>query len=81
MEGLTFRSIMRHPSLIPLYMCVVGGLGSAAYYSHRVATKSPDIIWDRKKNPEPWQEYKDKQYKMYSPIRDYSKIECKAPQF
>lgn len=33
-------------------------------FSLRTALKNPDVSWDRKNNPEPWQHYADKQYKV-----------------
>lgn len=50
--------------LIPLYACMVVGAGGAVYYLLRLATRNPDISWNRKKNPEPWEEYRTKQYKV-----------------
>ena len=39
----------------------------AAMYTLRLATQNPDVTWDRKNNPEPWQKYAEKQYKFYAP--------------
>lgn len=50
--------------LIPLYICTAAGMFGALYYTIRLATRNPDVTWNRKTNPEPWQEYKDKQYKV-----------------
>lgn len=50
--------------LIPLYVCTgVGALG-AGYYLLRLATRNPDVTWSRVQNPEPNQEYQNKQYKV-----------------
>ncbi|KAF4527242.1 hypothetical protein B566_EDAN015915 [Ephemera danica] len=81
MQGMSIASLKKHPSLIPLYVCVGAGAVGAAYYILRLATRTPDVSWNKKTNPEPWQEYQNKQYKFYSPIRDYSAIESKAPKF
>uniref|UniRef100_A0A7R9I9U9 NADH dehydrogenase [ubiquinone] 1 alpha subcomplex subunit 4 n=1 Tax=Timema tahoe TaxID=61484 RepID=A0A7R9I9U9_9NEOP len=81
MQGLSFSSLKRHPALIPLYICVGAGVFGAAFYIVRLATKSPEVTWDRKNNPEPWNEYANKQHKFYSPIRDYSNIESPAPKY
>ncbi|KAM9699602.1 cytochrome c oxidase subunit NDUFA4-like [Dama dama] len=44
----------KHPSLIPFFIFMgVGGAG-AALYVMLPAMFSPDISWDRKNNPEPW---------------------------
>lgn len=45
-------------------MCVGAGAIGAVYYMARLATRNPDVTWNRTSNPEPWQEYKDKQYKV-----------------
>ena len=36
----------------------------AAFYTLRLATRNPDVSWAKKSNPEPWQEYANKQYKV-----------------
>jgi len=82
MQGLSFASLKKHPALIPLYVCVGIGCAGAVFYTLRLATRSPDVTWNKRTNPEPWQEFKDgKQYKFYSPIRDYSEAQSKAPRF
>ncbi|KAJ0177558.1 hypothetical protein K1T71_006431 [Dendrolimus kikuchii] len=81
MQGLSIQSLKKHKALIPLYVCVGIGCAGAVYYLGRLAVRNPDVSWNKKTNPEPWQEYRDKQYKFYSPTRDYSKEECPAPKF
>ncbi|CAB3360771.1 Hypothetical predicted protein [Cloeon dipterum] len=71
----------KHPSLIPLFLCIGVGTAGAVYYILRLATRNPDVTWNRNTNPLPNQEFANKQYKFYSPIRDYSKIESPAPKF
>lgn len=51
--------------LIPLYVCTALGCGGALFYLTRLALRSPDVSWNKRTNPEPWQEYRDKQYKVY----------------
>lgn len=36
----------------------------SAYYTLRLAIKNPDVSWAKKSNPEPWNEYANKQYKV-----------------
>lgn len=36
----------------------------AFFYTLRLATRNPDVTWRRGENPEPWQEYRNKQYKV-----------------
>ncbi|XP_017479970.1 PREDICTED: cytochrome c oxidase subunit NDUFA4 [Rhagoletis zephyria] len=81
MQGLGLQSLKKNPALIPLYVCVGAGALGAVYYTLRLATRNPDVTWNRSSNPEPWQEYKDKQYKFYSPIRDYRNIKSPAPKY
>ncbi|XP_045768058.1 cytochrome c oxidase subunit NDUFA4 [Maniola jurtina] len=81
MQGLSLQSLKKHKALIPLYVCVGLGCGGSMFYLLRLATRSPDVSWNKNSNPEPWQEYRDKQYKFYSPNIDYSKIESPAPKY
>lgn len=37
----------------------------SAGYTLRLATRSPDVTWNRRTNPEPWQEYETKNYKVW----------------
>jgi len=67
MQGLSIASLKKHPSLIPLFVALGLGVGGAAYYTMRLATRCPDVTWNRTTNPEPWQEYANKQYKFYQP--------------
>ncbi|KZT60235.1 hypothetical protein CALCODRAFT_492821 [Calocera cornea HHB12733] len=39
---------------IPIYFVIVGAVGGAAWYLTRLA-RGPDVIWDRRNNPTPWQ--------------------------
>ncbi|KAA1412537.1 hypothetical protein F0U44_22590, partial [Nocardioides humilatus] len=79
MQGLSLSSLKKHKALIPLYVCVGIGCGGAVFYTLRLALRNPDVSWNKKTNPEPWEAYRNKQYKFYSPIRDYSKEESPAP--
>uniref|UniRef100_A0A1B0DJC1 Uncharacterized protein n=1 Tax=Phlebotomus papatasi TaxID=29031 RepID=A0A1B0DJC1_PHLPP len=81
MQGMTFSTLKKHPALLPLYACVGLGLSGAIFYVLRNATRNPDVSWNKSSNPEPWQEYSNKQYKFYSPVRDYSTIESPAPKY
>lgn len=50
--------------LIPLVACVGFGTGMAGLYIARLALVNPDVTWSRTKNPEPWERYRNKQYKV-----------------
>ncbi|KDQ20612.1 hypothetical protein BOTBODRAFT_26614 [Botryobasidium botryosum FD-172 SS1] len=38
---------------IPIYVVVGAAVGGAGWYLSRLA-RGPDVIWDRKNNPTPW---------------------------
>ncbi|KAL7306821.1 hypothetical protein TKK_0000984 [Trichogramma kaykai] len=67
MEGLSPSSWKKHPALIPLFVCLGAGVAMSMFYTLRLATRNPDVSWNKKANPEPWNEYKDRRYKFYSP--------------
>lgn len=76
MTGLNMASLKKHPSLIPLFVCVGGGMAWAAYYIGRLCVRCPDVGWHSKGEGMAnlrWPA--NSQYKFYSPIRDYSKLE------
>lgn len=81
MGGFNLQTFKRHPSLIPLVVIVGCGMTMSVAYLLRLALKSPDVSWDRKNNPEPWQHYDRKQYKFYSPVIDYDKLKNERPEF
>ncbi|XP_058788693.1 cytochrome c oxidase subunit NDUFA4 [Phymastichus coffea] len=73
MQGLSPKDLKKHPALIPLFACVGLGMLASVVYTLRLATKNPDVSWNKHKNPEPWQEYSTKQYKFMNPSgHDYS---------
>jgi len=39
-------------------------MAGAAFYLTRLAVKNPEVTWHPKKNQEPWEEYKQKAYKV-----------------
>ncbi|XP_054548370.1 cytochrome c oxidase subunit NDUFA4 isoform X5 [Talpa occidentalis] len=49
-----FNQARKHPSLIPLFVFIGAGGTGAALYVMRLALFNPDVSWDRKNNPEPW---------------------------
>merc|ERR1712002_131222 len=82
MQGLTLASLKRHPALIPLYVCLGAGVAWSAFYTVRLATRNPDVSWNRSANDgQPQAEYAEKQYKFYSPIRDYSTYRAPVPKY
>ncbi|KAJ9593465.1 hypothetical protein L9F63_014994 [Diploptera punctata] len=81
MKGLSLSSMKSHPALIPLYVCVGLGCCGAVLYTLRLAVRSPEVSWNKRSNPEPWNEYSEKQHKFYSPVRDYSTTQTQAPKY
>ncbi|XP_018012542.1 cytochrome c oxidase subunit NDUFA4 isoform X2 [Hyalella azteca] len=79
MQGLSFASIKKHPSLIPLYFCLGAGCLMATLYTARLALKNPDVSWNRKVDPN--EAYRTKQYKFYNTRIDWKNYECPAPDF
>ncbi|ELW48447.1 NADH dehydrogenase [ubiquinone] 1 alpha subcomplex subunit 4 [Tupaia chinensis] len=72
----------KHPSLIPLFIFIGAGGTGAALYLMRLAVFNPDVSWDRKNNPEPWNKLgPNDQYKFYSVNVDYSKLKKEGPDF
>ncbi|KAI8142232.1 NADH-ubiquinone reductase complex 1 MLRQ subunit-domain-containing protein [Fennellomyces sp. T-0311] len=53
-----FLKNSKKPEIIPLIVIVSGALGGAAYIGARQA-KAPDVSWDHKGNPYPWQDIKE----------------------
>eukprot|EP00042_Codosiga_hollandica_P043142 m.405116 g.405116 ORF g.405116 m.405116 type:complete len:88 (+) comp56485_c0_seq9:165-428(+) len=47
------KLMKKDPALIPLFAVIGGGVAMAGLYTLRLATKSYDVVWDRR-NPYPW---------------------------
>ncbi|CAG2168045.1 unnamed protein product [Oppiella nova] len=80
MPSFSAAGLRKNPSLIPLLAMVGAGGIWAGVYILRLALKSPEVSWNRKGNPEPWQEYDKKQYKFWSQI-DHENYEHPRPRF
>jgi len=52
--------------IIPIYIFVGLGMVLAGGFLGRAALKAPEVTWSRNRNPEPWNEYTNKQYKVTS---------------
>lgn len=51
-------------------------------YLARLGLRNPDVCWDRKNNPEPWNKLgPTDQYKFYAVNMDYSKLKKDRPDF
>ena len=72
----------KHPSLIPLFVFIGAEGTGALLYVMRLALFNPDVCWDRKNNPEPWNKLgPNEQYKFCSVNVDYSKLKKEGPEF
>ncbi|XP_019364028.1 PREDICTED: cytochrome c oxidase subunit NDUFA4 isoform X2 [Gavialis gangeticus] len=54
MFGTMARHARKHPSLFPLFLFIGSGAAGAGLYLLRLALFNPDVCWDKKNNPEPW---------------------------
>ncbi|XP_040476045.1 cytochrome c oxidase subunit NDUFA4-like [Ursus americanus] len=71
-----------HPSLIPLFVFIGAAGTGAALYVLLLALCNPDVSWDRKNNPEPWNRLgPSEQYKFYSVNVDYRKLKKEGLDF
>ncbi|EFA04651.1 cytochrome c oxidase subunit NDUFA4 [Tribolium castaneum] len=80
MQGMSLQSLKKHKALIPLYVCVGLGCLGAIGYTARLALRNPDVQWNRSGDISN-EEFRNKQYKFYSPNIDYSKLESPAPKY
>ncbi|XP_032891258.1 cytochrome c oxidase subunit NDUFA4 isoform X2 [Amblyraja radiata] len=77
-----YKQARTHPSLIPLFVFILTGSAGASMYLMRLALRNPDVSWDRKNNPEPWNKIPPTgQYKLYAVNTDYSKLKKDRPDF
>ncbi|XP_045139740.1 cytochrome c oxidase subunit NDUFA4-like [Echinops telfairi] len=72
----------KHLSLIPVFVFIGAGSTGAGLSIMRLALFNPDVSWDRKNNPEPWNKLEpNDQYKFFAVNRDYSKLKKEGPGF
>ncbi|XP_062975317.1 NADH dehydrogenase [ubiquinone] 1 alpha subcomplex subunit 4-like 2 [Elgaria multicarinata webbii] len=80
--GIFPRNLKKRFGLIPLIGFIGLGLGSAALYLLRLAIYSPDVSWDKKNNPEPWNKLNpNDQYKFMAVSTDYKNLKKDRPDF
>ncbi|KAM4907091.1 cytochrome c oxidase subunit NDUFA4 [Sylvia borin] len=80
--GVILTHAKKHPALIPLFVIIGSGGVGAGLYLMRLAMFNPDVSWDRKNNPEPWNKMAPSdQYKFYSVNMDYSRLKKDRPDF
>ncbi|KAJ8251230.1 hypothetical protein GJAV_G00218720 [Gymnothorax javanicus] len=82
MLQLVRRQLKHHPALIPLFFFIGGGTAMSLLYLARLALRSPDVSWDRKNNPEPWNKMAPTdRYKFFAVNMDYTKLKKNGPDF
>ncbi|KAJ8414227.1 hypothetical protein AAFF_G00050970 [Aldrovandia affinis] len=82
MIGTVVKQLKSHPALIPLLFFIGGGAAMSMMYLGRLALRNPDVSWDRKNNPEPWNKLSPTdQYKFYSVNMDYNKLKKEGPDY
>ncbi|XP_060681425.1 cytochrome c oxidase subunit NDUFA4-like [Hemiscyllium ocellatum] len=82
MFRLMVKQAKTHPSLIPLFFFIGLGATGAGLYLSRLAMFSPDVCWDRKNNPEPWNKLGyNHQYKFIAVNTDYKQLKKNGPDF
>ncbi|XP_037544650.1 cytochrome c oxidase subunit NDUFA4-like [Nematolebias whitei] len=82
MLALLRKQLSTHPALIPLFMFIGGGATMSMMYLARLGLKSPEVCWDHKNNPEPWNKLDPThQYKFFDINTDYSKLKKDRPDF
>jgi len=78
LSGLTWSSMKKNPAILPIYVLVgIAGVLAGGYIV-RLATRNPEVTWSRNRNPEPWNEYTNKQYKF---IATHDLPPCPAPEY
>jgi len=48
------------PAALPIFVVVGGAMVGAGWYVTRLA-RGPEVVWDRRGNPYPWQDVKEGQ--------------------
>ncbi|XP_072540843.1 NADH dehydrogenase [ubiquinone] 1 alpha subcomplex subunit 4-like 2 [Salminus brasiliensis] len=76
-----YQQAKKHPGLIPQFFFIILGAGGASLYLIRLA-RGPHVCWDRKNNPEPWNNLSPTyQYKLVAVTTDYEKLKKEGPDF
>jgi len=79
---LVKTQLKSHPGLIPLFVFLgTGGIMCGAYVT-RLALKSPEACYDRRGNPEPWNNIEPtNQYKLFRVNMDYTQQKRNGPEY
>ncbi|XP_039224745.1 cytochrome c oxidase subunit NDUFA4 [Crotalus tigris] len=80
--GFLRHQIKHRPSLIPLFLIMGTAVAGAGLYLMRLAVLCPEVRWDKKNNPEPWNNLDaTHRYKFFAINMDYSKLKKDRPDF
>ncbi|KAI9548820.1 hypothetical protein NQZ68_003354 [Dissostichus eleginoides] len=72
----------RYPGLIPQFFFLGMGLTGATFYLIRLARGPHVTLWDKKNNPEPWNNLDPTyQYKFVAVNTDYKNLRKEGPDF
>ncbi|KAG7472875.1 hypothetical protein MATL_G00113710 [Megalops atlanticus] len=81
MMRVLMHQAKKHPGLIPQFFFIVLGMGGASLYLVRLA-RGPHVCWNRKTNPEPWNNLSPTyQYKFVAIDTDYESLKKEGPDF
>ncbi|GAA97000.1 uncharacterized protein L969DRAFT_105566 [Mixia osmundae IAM 14324] len=62
----TLRKNWYSPEVLPIFAVVGVAVGGCGWYLARLA-RGPDVVWDRRGNPRPWEHIKpDQNTKLYA---------------
>ncbi|XP_058635752.1 cytochrome c oxidase subunit NDUFA4 [Onychostoma macrolepis] len=76
-----YQQARKHPGLIPQFLFMSAGVSGAFLYLIRLA-RGPYVSWDRKNNPEPWNNLGPTyQYKLVAVTTDYETLKKEGPDF
>uniref|UniRef100_A0A1Q3FTE7 Putative cytochrome c oxidase subunit ndufa4 n=2 Tax=Culex tarsalis TaxID=7177 RepID=A0A1Q3FTE7_CULTA len=81
MRGWGLRGMIQNPLLWPIYALCAADMCWLSFHVVRTALYNPDVVWNHNSNPEPWNDHRDKRYRLWAGTYDYSKRPCLAPIF
>merc|ERR1712080_316259 len=85
-ESMGMKSFMQickcksHIGLVPLFLSIGIGCTLTAASCFRTLAKDPDVMIFRRSNPEPWEDYRNKQFVYYSSGKA-DRTDCQAPKY
>lgn len=80
MRGWRISEWSRYINIVPILFCDALSMGWAAVYLARLAC-GPDVIFDRKNNPDPWSNRNWKRHRFYSGTINWDEVKIHAPDY